>query len=224
MVIVVAITFFVRHLWPYFSPVEATVALRFFEAVALRSDELYAGNNISGLRRWPTSDRQQIYSVRVSSVGGEDRSEIVMSRLSEVGSWIGMRFKIVGVNQIADITFRYVNLEDMLGPISPKGLLCLTSAHSRAGLLQTGLAITISHENDFCLDHEILHAIGLSGHWEGKYARSALGTRWANRSNKFSKWDELAVRTLYDQRLKPGASGKEALAIAKDIIAELVLK
>ena len=133
-----------------------------------------------------------------------------------------MRFRLVGDGDRADIMFRYVGLEDLQSPTSPQGLLCLTSARRRAGHLQQGLAITISRENEFCLDHEILHALGLPGHWKGKYARSALGTRWPNRSTNFTKWDEIALRTLYDPRLAPGVHGKEALDLASEIIGELV--
>lgn len=222
VVLVAIVAFFGRQLWPYYEPVDATAALRFFEAVALQSDDLYPGDDTPGLRRWPIHEGKREYAVRVSTIGLKDRTELVMDHLSVVESWIGMRFRLVGDGDRADIMFRYVGLEDLQSPTSPQGLLCLTSARRRAGHLQQGLAITISRENEFCLDHEILHALGLPGHWKGKYARSALGTRWPNRSTNFTKWDEIALRTLYDPRLAPGVHGKEALDLASEIIGELV--
>ena len=221
-VLVAIIAFFGRQLWPYYGPIDATAALRFFEAVALQSDDLYPGDDTPGTRRWPIHDGKREYTVRVSTIGIEDRTELVMEHLSVVESWVGMRFRLVGDGDQADIVFRYVGLEDLQSPSSPQGLLCLTSARRRAGHLQRGLAITISRENEFCLDHEILHALGLPGHWKGKYARSALGTRWPNRSTNFTKWDEIALRTLYDPRLESGVAGKEALALAREVIGELV--
>ena len=221
-VLVAIIAFFGRQLWPYYGPIDATAALRFFEAVALQSDDLYPGDDTPGTRRWPIHDGKREYAVRVSTIGLEDRSELVMEHLAVVESWIDMRFRLVEDGDRADIMFRYVGLEDLQSPTSPQGLLCLTSARRRAGELQQGLAITISRENEFCLDHEILHALGLPGHWKGKYARSALGTRWPNRSTNFTEWDEIALRTLYDPRLEPGMEGKEALELAREVIGELV--
>jgi hypothetical protein len=222
LMLVAFIAFIGRQLWPYYAPVDATAALRFFEAVALQSDDLYAADDTPGLRRWPTDEGIRELRVRVSAIGLEDRSELVMNHLSVVEPWVGMRFRLVGDGKSADIMFRYVRLEDLQGPASPQGLLCLTSARRRGGLLQGGLAITISQENEFCLDHEILHALGLPGHWKGKYARSALGTRWLNRSTNFTRWDEMALRTLYDRRLEPGVDGNEALGLAREIIGEFV--
>ncbi len=222
LIFVTFLTFVVRQLWPYYAPVDATAALRFFEAIALQSDDLYAGDDAPGLRRWSTDGGSREFKVRVSTIGIEDRTKLVMDRLSVVEPWIGVRFRVVGDGEPADIMFRYVRLEDLQGPAAPQGLLCLTSARRLGGLLQGGLAITISQENEFCLDHEILHALGMPGHWSGKYARSALGTRWPNRSTNFTKWDEIALRTLYDPRLEPGVGGKEALNLAREIIRELV--
>jgi len=222
LMFVAFLTFFGRQVWPYYAPIDATAALRFFEAIALQSDDLYAGDDAPGLRRWSTDSGIREFKVRISTIGIEDRTELVMDRLSVVEPWIGMRFRLVGDGETADIIFRYVRLEDIQGPTAPKGLLCLTSARRRDGLLQDGLSITISRENEFCLDHEILHALGMPGHWNGKYARSALGSRWLNLSTNFTKWDEIALRTLYDPRLKPGVDGKEALSLAGEIIGELV--
>ena len=224
IVLAAMVAFFGSQLWPYYAPVDATAAVRFFEAVALQSDDLYPGDDTPGLRRWPIHEGKQEYAVRVSTIGLEDRTNLVMDHLSVVESWIDMRFRLVGDGERADIMFRYVGLEDLQSPTSPQGLLCLTSARRRAGHLQQGLAITISRENEFCLDHEILHALGLPGHWKGKYARSALGTRWPNRSTNFTKWDEIALRTLYDPRLAPGVDGKEALELARTVIGELVAR
>ena len=72
----------------------------------------------------------------------------------------------------------------------------------------------------------MMHAIGFDNHWTGELATpnrpSVLAMRYdPARTAAFSPWDLLAIRVLYDPRLKPGMDRRTAMALAHSIINEL---
>ena len=78
-----------------------------------------------------------------------------------------------------------------------------------------------------------MHALGFDNHWTGLGPdgrrpaggglRSVLAPRHSPyRAAGFSRWDELAIRTLYDPRLEPRMPRARALPIARDILASLM--
>jgi hypothetical protein len=68
-----------------------------------------------------------------------------------------------------------------------------------------------------CLSHEIMHAMGFLNH--SPILPSTLSPLHAEQD--FTLWDEVALRVLYDDRLRPGMTEDEAMPIARQIIREL---
>ncbi len=66
-----------------------------------------------------------------------------------------------------------------------------------------------------CIPHELAHGFGFA---HSNKLPSVINPN--DRLTAFSRWDELAMETLYDDRLRSGMSRLEALPIARQIIME----
>ncbi len=86
-----------------------------------------------------------------------------------------------------------------------------------------GIDIKISVENPklaiHCIAHELFHGFGFA---HSDLVRSIISNK--TRENIFTRWDELALQTMYDPRLKSGMTRMEAMPIARRIILELLGK
>ena len=63
-----------------------------------------------------------------------------------------------------------------------------------------------------------MHALGFRFH-SGRL-RSVLSPVHGER--RFTEWDRLAIRALFDSRLRPGMPREEALPLLREILAELL--
>jgi hypothetical protein len=75
-----------------------------------------------------------------------------------------------------------------------------------------------------CLRHEFMHALGFDSHWYPRQKsdiKSVLAYREsAARSNDYTSWDVMAIRLLYDGRIRAGMSRTKSLKIAHEVISE----
>jgi hypothetical protein len=94
-------------------------------------------------------------------------------------------------------------------------MFCNTHSRGFAGSMRFA-RIDISEDHPGCLRHELMHALGFTNHWEEPVAHPSMASVLAKhgspfRSSDYSKWDELAIRTLYDPELPPGTHRSLAL-------------
>lgn len=79
-----------------------------------------------------------------------------------------------------------------------------------------GQTQTLSPER--CIMHEMMHGFGFYGHPHTTYSILSYGNI---RLHDMTEADELLLRTLYDERMKPGLQRWPALHQAHEIMAEL---
>lgn len=109
---------------------------------------------------------------------------------------------VINGNELADCYTRVA--------ATRKGYLYDASVH--IGLAKKGVWRTD------CLTHELLHALG----WRGHTHRIRSAISYAHGETEMTKWDRLMMRTLYDKRLQPGISKKEAMPLVRAILTGLV--
>lgn len=87
----------------------------------------------------------------------------------------------------------------------------------------TKVEIKISVEDPtfarYCVAHELYHGFGLA---HSNLVRSVISRK--SNEDRLTFWDELALRTFYDPRLKSGMTRKEAMPIARRIILQELAK
>lgn len=93
---------------------------------------------------------------------------------------------------------------------------CETARASRSsGIIDI---VVIQAEDGRCIQHEVMHSLGFRGHiYAGP--NSALRTG-LQRAPLLTDADRLALRVLYDQRLRPGMTPDEARPIVRQILLE----
>lgn len=101
------------------------------------------------------------------------------------------------------------------------GPVCFCRNWGNGGRLKRA-RIEVSSAYADCLSHEFMHAAGFDNHWTGRMATaerpSVLADRYHSaRTMDFSDLDRLAIRALYDPRLRPGMSRRAALPLAAAI-------
>lgn len=108
------------------------------------------------------------------------------------------------------------------GRPSPWRTACHTTSDGQNGALRRAY-VRINAAFPDCLEHELLHALGLDNHWlAGPESEiwSVLAMRdGARRARSFSPWDAAAVRLLYDPLFAPGLPREAALVTAAHIVA-----
>ncbi len=75
-----------------------------------------------------------------------------------------------------------------------------------------------------CLKHEFMHVLGFDSHWcptRPSEIHSVLALRDSSaRSDDYSPWDILAIRVLYDWRIRAGMNRQKSLTIAYEVIQQ----
>src|SRR5512145_1784228 len=196
--------------------------IEFFDVMALQKPP-YLGALPWWTRRWVIAPAVMIGDDAVGRL--RPRLEASLARLS---AWTGLDFRIVEVGS--------ANAENaiILGMIDPPAdesrrsawdTACFTTSFGERGRLRRAV-VRINAAFPDCLEHELLHALGLDNHWLASPAvgiRSIMAPRYgALRSDGFSPFDAAAVRLLYDPRLSAGTPREDALIIARRIVADWV--
>lgn len=75
-----------------------------------------------------------------------------------------------------------------------------------------------------CLDHEIMHSLGVRGHAPATFAYESIMFVYDNlrEADGQTPWDAMVMQALYDPRLRVGAIQAEARPIVTAVMAELL--
>lgn len=204
--------------------IRADDLLHFFDQIALSQQERPFGRRPKWVRRW-------VGPVTVTLTGEvpagfRARLERALGRISR---WTGERFALAADAASAPwrnrIAIRIVDHAVMLRRYGRGGNVCTTATFGRRGQLRRA-RVVISDQYTDCLDHELMHALGFDGHWFGRDrfdpVRSVLALRYTPaRRFRFTRFDAIAIRTLYHERLRPGMPRRRALAAAARLYREI---
>jgi len=198
------------------------VAVRFFNDIAFRGTP--GGYPVEGEAMLDTDySEHQMYrwesEIRVAisgSVTPEYRRLIktTMSRMSEI---TGRQARFLSSkNETPNFTVEFVEV-DNFHIRKTENVPCY--AHSSGNQKIEGVIIKISVEDPrlaaHCIAHELFHGFGFV---HSSLLRSVISTKSVE--DEMTIWDEMALQTLYDPRLKSGMTRQEAMPIARRIIFE----
>ena len=142
-------------------------------------------------------------------------------RLSEVAELSGLQTSLVGAGAARDLTVKLV--EDSAFLVSEEFAACYVHLEGEDHFVDGAtIYVGMDQPEGFgrCIDHEIMHALGFRFH-SGRL-RSVLSPVHGER--RFTVWDRLAIRALFDSRMRPGMSREEALPLLREILSELVVQ
>ncbi len=217
-------------LWP--APLRANLAgdddledaLCFFDQMALMRREGDDGPAEPGwVRKWTGPVAVRLAGARSPRIGFE-----LAAVLGQLSRWTGLPFRLTDarVPGAGAITIAVRPHAEIVRRFGAGGNVCECATYGWDGRLHTG-SVEVSDRFADCLRHELMHAIGFDNHWSGdemaRPVRSVLAPRYtAYRSETFSRWDALAIRTLYDRRLVPGTRREIARPIARAVVSSLL--
>jgi hypothetical protein len=218
---------------PQYTRFTAAELTRGFLALAFGSD-LRVGIAPRGIHRFNHPVR-----ARIIAGGSVDRTAAMQRILDEYAKKIpALRLSIVGADAAADIEVRLIDeknlksaLETAFGTdiahafITRTDPQCTTSVKSNAdGEILDSISFIIVDKGEQvfrdCAYHELLHAFGLSNHdqrnpWTTLNQRRQVGY--------LSVYDRALLTLLYDPRIRPAMSARQARAVLPGAIRDLGL-
>jgi Protein of unknown function (DUF2927) len=216
--------------YTHFTAVELS---RGFLALAFGSD-LRIGARPLGIRRFD-------HAIRVRIIGGGtvDRSNEMARVIEDYAREVpGLDLRLAPSTAPADIEVRLIDEKDFQSAlqaafgakvsrtfVSRTDPQCMTSVKSTADgkIVHSVSFIIVDKGEDVFLDcayHELLHAFGLSNHdqhnpWTTLNQKRMVGY--------LTVYDRSLLTLLYDPRIQPGMTMRQARAVLPNIIAELGL-
>jgi hypothetical protein len=198
-------------------------AVRFFNDVAFRGSP--GGHPMSGsiliqsgfadhpLVRWETP-----VFVRLEGEVTTDREAQVKRLFSDFNRLTGVEYTWVdGVDRRTNFVVHFESEEGFLINNVEYVPCYASSAHLNGMLSNVDIKISLKKPKlvPHCIAHELAHGFGFA---HSNVLPSVVSPN--ERLVAFSRWDELAMKTLYDDRLQAGMTRTEALPIARQIILD----
>ncbi len=218
---------------PQFTRFSTAELMRGFLALAFGSD-LRIGARPRGIRRFD-------HPIRVAVIGGGSVDRVAAMRrvLDEYAEKVpNLQLSVAAGTAGADIEVRLIDeknfksaLKAAFGAKVTKTFVartdpqCMTSVKSSGGggIVRAVSFIIVDQGDDVFLDcayHELLHAFGLSNHDQ----RNPWTTLNQNRTVGYlSVYDRALLTLLYDPRIQPGMTARQARAVLPRVIQDLGL-
>ena len=197
--------------------------IRFFDTLALTEDYGPFNNRPPWVRKW-SGPVNVILDERAETLRGE-----IDALLARITGWTDIPFTLLPPGTIAVPDSWNVLTIKLLPRVTFQRLyrthevVCQTETQGVGGMLQTGYMVLSEGYTD-CLKHEFMHALGFDSHWtaaDGSEIRSVLAYRDSPaRADDYTAWDIMAIRLLYDWRIRAGMSRQKSLTIAHEVIRE----
>ena len=198
-------------------PIERVDAfLTFFDQLALKQQDTF-GWRPKWVRRWDGP-----VAVRLGGLGTAKLRPKLAAMLRDLSQWTGVSFRLdppgAYARRILISVKPHSYFENRYGA---RKLVCTAATYGRRGRLRRSY-VEISAKFTDCLAHELMHALGFDGHWFGRPGgmamRSVMAHRYSSlRAPYFSKWDQMAIRLLYHERLRPGMARTTVLPMARSL-------
>jgi len=197
--------------------------MRFFDTLALTADYGPFNNRPPWVRKWEGP---------VQIVLGDSAEPIraeVERLAARITSWTELPFLVMPPGTAVTeetrnaITIRLLPRDAFVETYKSREVVCQTETHGIGGLLQIGYMVLSEGYTD-CLRHEFMHALGFDSHWFPQHAseiRSVLAYRESPaRTEDYSPWDIMAIKILYDWRIRAGMNREKSLSLAYEVVRE----
>lgn len=206
---------------PQFSSRAGPEFIRFFDTLALTEAYGPFNNRPPWVRKWDGPVR-----IVVDPSAEQLRGEIETLAV-RITDWTGLPFIVMPPNTALDaesqnvIAVRLLSRDRFMRTFNTRDVVCQTETHGVGGLLQVGYMVLSEGYTD-CLRHEFMHALGFDSHWYPQHAseiKSVLAFRESPaRAADYTRWDVMAIRILYDGRIRAGMSRQKSLSIAHEVV------
>lgn len=195
--------------------------IRFFDTLALTEDYGPFNNRPPWVRKWE-GPVQIVLDPSAEKL--RSKIEILSSRLA---GWTELPFVVMPEGTAVDadarniIAVKLLDRADFMRTFNTRDVVCQTETHGVGGQLQVGYMVLSDGYTD-CLRHEFMHALGFDSHWYPQHAseiKSVLAYRESTaRAGDYTPWDVMAIRILYDGRIRAGMSRQRSLRIAHEVV------
>ncbi|MCW5686124.1 MAG: DUF2927 domain-containing protein [Pseudolabrys sp.] len=202
-----------------------------FLALAFGSD-LRVGGKPKGIRKF--TETAKIAVLDQGSVSRGDRYKAVVREFARVIPHLDA--KLTDTEDDANVTVRLIDEKNFVGAmeqafgkqvardfVAKTDPQCMTSLKSRPDgtIVRADVFIIVDQGDDVffdCAYHETLHAFGLSNHADSNPFTTLNQTRTVG---YLSVYDRAMLTILYDPRMQPGFSAREASAVLPAILKDL---
>ena len=196
-------------------PVSHDRLVRFFDDLVFGTDYALDGQRPETIRKLTES-----VHVRITGKYSEKHHAEVKAQLERFSKLTRTPIQLVKpLGAEFDYEIRFVPSKDFL--VNREYVPCYASIKRKNDVVER-VRIVISTENPAlvkpCIAHEIMHSFGFGKH--SPVISSILSPLHA--VEELTPWDEMALRTLYDTRLKPGMTRKRAMPIAAEVLREVM--
>jgi len=195
--------------------------MRFFDTLALTEDYGPFNNRPPWVRKWEGPVRI------VLDPSAEGLRREVETLAARIAGWTGLPFIVMPPDTALEpevqnvIAVKLLPRARFMQTFNTRDVVCQTETHGVGGLLQVGYMVLSEGYTD-CLRHEFMHALGFDSHWYPQYVseiKSVLAYREsAARAADYTRWDVMAIRVLYDGRIRAGMSRQKSLSIAHEVV------
>lgn len=196
--------------------------IRFFDTLALTEDYGPFNHRPPWVRKW-AGPVKVVLAERAETLRAE-----IETLLARITRWTDLPFTVMpqGASAAPDswnvITVKLLPRVTFQRLYKTRDVVCQTETHGLGGLLQVGYMVLSEGFTD-CLKHEFMHALGFDSHWHPKAGgkiRSVLAYRDSPaRAEDYTPWDIMAIRILYDWRIRAGMNREKSLSIAYEVIS-----
>ncbi len=198
-------------------PIEKIIAQ--FEEVVFKTEH-GAGKLGKPLVRWRGPIVARLHGAKAKTYKRD-----VQALFKELSNLTGQQFRIVAPNTTRPVNFdiRFVTQADVTARTGKAGFRCwgtMKGSRSKAAitygevLINTDTAFRAKH----CIVEEITQLMGLPN--DTPIIADSIFNE-ASKRTSLSLADKVLIRTLYDKRLKPGMSAKQAMPIVKNVVGAL---
>jgi hypothetical protein len=190
--------------------VTVTRLLGAFDALVFWDD----GRTLVETRKWRTPLR-----VQLDGAPSAEEVRMTMAAIATAAQAAGLAMERVAAD--GNFVVRFERDASYVVNGRRAGCYATTGATSRGEIREARLFIDRAQRDlRRCIAHEVMHGFGFPGHPEGIDSILAVGP--SQRRDSFAEADLVALATLYDDRMRAGATYLPGLLSARQIIAERV--
>ena len=196
-------------------PVAHDRLVRFFDDLVFGTDYALDSERPKNILKWTETVR-----VKITGDDAQNHRADVKAQLEQVSKLTRIDVRLSEPQSAqANYEVRFVPIKDFL--VNREYVPCYVNTRSESGIFEE-VRIVISTENPAlirrCIAHEIMHSFGFGKH--SAIISSILSPLHAGED--LTPWDEMVLRTLYDSRLRPGMTRKQAMPVADQILKDLL--